>query len=603
MSSDTVKRQVMVALVISISLDLSVESVGSYFPRVILIGSISIEVLVAPEVGAAAVASPVKVLEPETHSSLEADPSESSPPPISIAPMVLPFHVSRSRVVSRSSSPTIFIPKIPTAPILPAPSAVVTLALTVRKLLRPLPFYRLALRYTSRHLDRFTSGSSSCHSSLDHSSFGHSISGHSLSGHTPPDTTIADLATSPRFVYPPLATTPRYSEAYRRWRALVPSRTDLLIPCKRFRDSISPEDSVEEDIDTDVLADIEVEATTVEVIIERDVEAGVDAGIGMEVDVEIDVEDEVKDEVESNNRGTIEVRVDVVAGINIPNGMLMPDVVEFLEQAEEVVQDIYRHVMEIPCQRVASLERSNARLRGTVMMKSARADRFQRSYEANHVAELAVERQSQNGDDDDNRNAGGNGNKNGKGNRDGNGGGNGNGNGGGNGNGNPNRNDRGVVGLTRWFKKMETMFHISNCPERYQVKYATCTLLNSALTWWNVHKRTIGADVAFDMSRRELKKLTTEGIGGQSVARAFTAGSNEKKGYAGPLPYCKKCKIHHQGPCIVKCRKCNKVGQMTRDCMNAFSTTATQRAPIVNQRVPTCFECGRQGTTGMSAPN
>nr|GEZ45634.1 hypothetical protein [Tanacetum cinerariifolium] len=132
------------------------------------------------------------------------------------------------------------------------------------------------------------------------------------------------------------------------------------------------------------------------------------------------------------------------------------------------------------------------------------------AYEANHVAELAVESQSQNGDDDDNRNAGGNGNKNGKGNRDRNGGGNGNGNRGGNGNGNPNRNDRGVVGLTRWFTKMETVFYISNCPERYQVKYATCTLLNSALTWWNAHKRTIGADVAFDMSRRELKKLTTE---------------------------------------------------------------------------------------------
>ncbi|GKF92259.1 hypothetical protein Tco_0278978 [Tanacetum coccineum] len=41
----------------------------------------------------------------------------------------------------------------------------------------------------------------------------------------------------------------------------------------------------------------------------------------------------------------------------------------------------------------------------------------------------------------------------------------------------------GVVGLTRWFEKMETVFHISNCPPRYQVKYATCTLLDGALTW------------------------------------------------------------------------------------------------------------------------
>ncbi|GKB43302.1 putative reverse transcriptase domain-containing protein [Tanacetum coccineum] len=115
-------------------------------------------------------------------------------------------------------------------------------------------------------------------------------------------------------------------------------------------------------------------------------------------------------------------------------------------------------------------------------------------------------------------------------------GGNGNGNGGGNGNGNHNKNDRdarhvvrectyqefmkcqplkfkgtkGVVGLIRWFEKMETIFHISNYPEKYQVKYATCTLLNSALTWWNSHKRTIGTDAAFAMSWKVLMKLMDE---------------------------------------------------------------------------------------------
>ncbi|GKF51772.1 reverse transcriptase domain-containing protein, partial [Tanacetum coccineum] len=68
----------------------------------------------------------------------------------------------------------------------------------------------------------------------------------------------------------------------------------------------------------------------------------------------------------------------------------------------------------------------------------------------------------------------------------------------------------GVVGLTRWFEKMETVFHISNCPERYQVKYALCTLLNNALTWWNSHKRTIGIEAAYAMSSVELMKLMTE---------------------------------------------------------------------------------------------
>ncbi|GKA77554.1 hypothetical protein Tco_0784015 [Tanacetum coccineum] len=388
-------------------------------------------------------------------------------------------------------------------------------------------------------------------------------------------------------------------------RDLVPSRADLLPPRKRFRDSISPEDSVEEDIDTDVLEDIEADATAVEVAVDRDVVARVDAGIDMEVDVGVDVEDEVEDEVESSDRGTMEVGVDVVVGIDIPDAMLMPDVVERLEQVEEGLQDIYDHVIEIPLQRiedietgqrelesrsliaggeraslleqVASLERSNARLRGTMMMERARADRFRRrvrfmeselrqirrfryydrmrfrrletfanmtithsgmtpeaieelvnrrveealaDYEVTRAANaLEAENQSQNGGDGDNRNGGiGNGeNRNG-------------------GNENPNENNRvarpvarectyqdfmkcqplnfkgteGVVGLIRWFEKMETMFYISNCLEKYQVKYATCTLLNSALTWWNSHKRTIRAETAFAMSWRELMKLMAE---------------------------------------------------------------------------------------------
>ncbi|GKD56589.1 putative reverse transcriptase domain-containing protein [Tanacetum coccineum] len=47
-------------------------------------------------------------------------------------------------------------------------------------------------------------------------------------------------------------------------------------------------------------------------------------------------------------------------------------------------------------------------------------------------------------------------------------------------------------------------------PRESQVKYATCTLLDGALTWWNSHKRTIGTEAAFAMSWRELMKQMTE---------------------------------------------------------------------------------------------
>ncbi|GKA20505.1 putative reverse transcriptase domain-containing protein [Tanacetum coccineum] len=58
---------------------------------------------------------------------------------------------------------------------------------------------------------------------------------------------------------------------------------------------------------------------------------------------------------------------------------------------------------------------------------------------------------------------------------------------------------------------------------------------------------------------------------GQNVARAYTAGNNERKGYAGPLPYCNKCRLHHEGLCTMRCGNCKKVGHQTRDCRVAIA--------------------------------
>nr|GFC95458.1 hypothetical protein [Tanacetum cinerariifolium] len=55
----------------------------------------------------------------------------------------------------------------------------------------------------------------------------------------------------------------------------------------------------------------------------------------------------------------------------------------------------------------------------------------------------------------------------------------------------------GVVGLSQWVEKMELVFHISGCAVENQVKFATCTLLGAALTWWNGHVRTLGHDAAY----------------------------------------------------------------------------------------------------------
>ncbi|GJY18134.1 putative reverse transcriptase domain-containing protein [Tanacetum coccineum] len=54
---------------------------------------------------------------------------------------------------------------------------------------------------------------------------------------------------------------------------------------------------------------------------------------------------------------------------------------------------------------------------------------------------------------------------------------------------------------------MESVFHISNCAVENQVKFATCTFLGNALTWWNSHMKTITQDVAYAMDWKALKKM------------------------------------------------------------------------------------------------
>nr|GFB10144.1 hypothetical protein [Tanacetum cinerariifolium] len=194
----------------------------------------------------------------------------------------------------------------------------------------------------------------------------------------------------------------------------------------------------------------------------------------------------------------------------------------------------------------------------------------------------------------------------------------------------------GVVELTQWFERMETMFCISNCTVENQIKFATCTLLGSALTWCNSHVRTVGHDVAYGMTWTNMKKMMTDDkycpmgdikklevemwnmkVKGTDVTRtlaerqaenkrkldnnnqaqqqppkkqgmaiAYNVGFSERKEYAGTLPLCKKCKLHHNGQCTIKCVNCKRVSHLTEDCR---SLTATN-----NKRNLTCYECGNQ---------
>ncbi|GJY60678.1 putative reverse transcriptase domain-containing protein [Tanacetum coccineum] len=151
----------------------------------------------------------------------------------------------------------------------------------------------------------------------------------------------------------------------------------------------------------------------------------------------------------------------------------------------------------------------------------------------------------------------------------------------------------GVAGLTQWFKKMEFVFHISNCTVECQIKYATCTLLGSALTWWSSHVNTVGHDAAYGMPWRTLMKM---------MADKYCLRSEIKK------PEIELWNLKVNGTDVAENKR--KLDNNPRDnqaqqqpfkmqnVARAYTAGPSEKkeyAPGEIQKVVTCFECGIQG--------
>ncbi|GJV98175.1 reverse transcriptase domain-containing protein [Tanacetum coccineum] len=77
----------------------------------------------------------------------------------------------------------------------------------------------------------------------------------------------------------------------------------------------------------------------------------------------------------------------------------------------------------------------------------------------------------------------------------------------------------------------------------------------------------------------------------QEIVRAYAVILTKNSRYTGSLLLCKKCTLHHTGPCIVKCQTCNKVGHLTRTCRNKGPATGSNLQPVF----VTCHACGEKG--------
>ncbi|GJR68681.1 hypothetical protein Tco_0014746 [Tanacetum coccineum] len=66
------------------------------------------------------------------------------------------------------------------------------------------------------------------------------------------------------------------------------------------------------------------------------------------------------------------------------------------------------------------------------------------------------------------------------------------------------------IGMVTTTMGMETMVIMWEELCMLPVKYATCTLQNGALTWWNYHKRIVRTDAFYEMAAKEFIRLMTE---------------------------------------------------------------------------------------------
>nr|GEZ26541.1 hypothetical protein [Tanacetum cinerariifolium] len=313
----------------------------------------------------------------------------------------------------------------------------------------------------------------------------YSSSRHSFADHSSPDLSSTYAMPSRKRRRSPMKFVPALSLVS---RALSLVRADLIPPSKRVRDSGyladvevdrretslrddvivkgSDEPHIEHDINLEIQAEIDECITYANALRDR----GIDARVVVEV---VD-----REESETGTKGLVEVRVERVMHLAMPEDTPKPTQEErAIKYTYETLGSLGRRIVRVESAattltgRIAELERDNRRLRGTASVEGRRVDRLQRDMKIPNTrsgASMTYEEIE----------------------------------------------DLVARRVTEEIKAREATMNLEPLNENRDEKKVEIKEMekmeDSALTWWNSYKRTIGVDAAYAMKWAGLIRLTIE---------------------------------------------------------------------------------------------
>nr|GEV74148.1 putative reverse transcriptase domain-containing protein [Tanacetum cinerariifolium] len=106
--------------------------------------------------------------------------------------------------------------------------------------------------------------------------------------------------------------------------------------------------------------------------------------------------------------------------------------------------------------------------------------------------------------------------------------------------------------------------------------------INIAQSYRNNHKN-IRNNRTNDFRQQQNRRLET--------FKSYAATPTKNHRYTGNHPLFHRCTLHHTGPCTIRCRVCNKIAHLTKNCKNKGPATRSNLQPVS----VICHACGEKG--------